>query len=79
MISPQWDWDQMKIAQAARAIRSKITAWWDDNEDERLDELVARNYENLSQTAAKRKVTAYQLVAIAARSSDDEKELTNAR
>ena len=78
MVPTQWGIGQMNIAQMARAIRWKIIAWWHDEEDTRLDALVAGSYETPPDIVAERGVTAHHLVAMAARASNSQEKLTGA-
>lgn len=52
----------MNISFRAKAIRSRISDWWHDKEDERLEELVADDYHYVEEVAEETGVTAYQLV-----------------
>jgi hypothetical protein len=50
---------------------SKIDAWWKDREDERLDEIVGRDYRNARSSADEPGMMAYQLVRSARNSRKD--------
>lgn len=53
----------MHFSSAKQALLSKLSEWWRDREDERLDELFALDYRHLSSTAAETGVTPYELVS----------------
>jgi hypothetical protein len=52
----------MSIAQLAHNIVSRLSDWWRDREDERLDELADQDYRHVNDEAAHSGVTAYQLI-----------------
>jgi hypothetical protein len=62
----------MTLSSAAKVLLTKINEWWCDHQDERLDQLVANDYQSINEVAVRSGVTAYELVhrARANRDSD---------
>lgn len=58
----------MSLSSAAHTLLSKLSAWWHDREDERLDELMASQYRN-SDTTSSAPVTALDQWAARARNN----------
>jgi len=52
----------MTLSSAAKDLLTKINDWWSDHQDERLDQLVASEYQSINDVATRSGATAYELV-----------------